>query len=391
MFTLQGDNITFTLEALLTISAVGLTSVVFLTIIIILLLCILNKRCKHSTAPTHNQLWTHKTLESSSSSDIQLGKVTSTFGNYNNYDKDEDPCHNEETSTTLRTEEQAAKGVENVGLYSMKTFTKPELSKADIPKPVLIPVQPVLNVAESLENMEAAAESDTKEDDSFVDEDDSFIDDSEGENCYMNVQGPQAYDNAVVNKESVTAVDYVEEADSEEEEPTTPTAKIDPPPNISEAKYDEVTIGVQPPQPYEYAVVKKKKSYSNKNGGDKSEKQDDGGTTPAANSGPPGNLPAAKYDDIKMNRKIRKPRNIEDVEEIYDVVVDQLSTRKESVGSKITAYAMYTVPATTMSELPTTVNMSYEAGDGVEVGMNLAYLPAAAKTPKSTHSYDTIN
>ena len=56
-----------------------------------------------------------------------------------------------------------------------------------------------------------------------------------------------------------------------------------------------------------------------------------------------------EYDVIAMNRRIKKPRNIENVEEIYDVVVNQLATGKDS-SSKI--QHLPTVPSSTVHARP---------------------------------------
>ena len=70
------------------------------------------------------------------------------------------------------------------------------------------------------------------------------------------------------------------------------------------------------------------------------------------------NVECGEYDVIAMNRRIKKPRNIGDVEEIYDVVVNQLATGKDSSSkiqhlptlpsSTVHAHAVTTVPKSTV-------------------------------------------
>ena len=73
------------------------------------------------------------------------------------------------------------------------------------------------------------------------------------------------------------------------------------------------------------------------------------------------NVECGEYDEIAMNRRIKKPRNIGNVEEIYDVVVNQLATGKNS-SSKIQclptlaslavhAHAVTTVPKSTVQHV----------------------------------------
>ena len=59
-----------------------------------------------------------------------------------------------------------------------------------------------------------------------------------------------------------------------------------------------------------------------------------------------------KYATVAMNRKTKKPSNVKAVEGIYDVVVNQLATRKASSSTlpHVEPYAVCTLPA--LSEVP---------------------------------------
>ena len=95
------------------------------------------------------------------------------------------------------------------------------------------------------------------------------------------------------------------------------------------------------------------------------------------------------YDTV-LNHRIKKPRDIEDVEVIYDVVVNQLSTRKESVSKvsppqpPVDAYAMCTIRP--ISELPISTSEPYET---LPVSTNEAYEPHEA-AEWECRAYDSV-
>ena len=99
-----------------------------------------------------------------------------------------------------------------------------------------------------------------------------------------------------------------------------------------------------------------------------------------------------EYDDIvSSDRRIKKPRNIEDVEEIYDVVVNQLATRKDSTSTptpRVKAYAVYTVPAP--YEVPISTNEAYAPSENVPVLTNAAY-KTCEEVKSEGHAYDSVN
>ena len=88
------------------------------------------------------------------------------------------------------------------------------------------------------------------------------------------------------------------------------------------------------------------------------------------------------YDDISMHRKIKKPKNIDDVEEIYDIVVNQLASRKDSVVSRPMPY---TLPVTTPVCVGT--NEAYEVREEVHVCTNEAYTATEDTTCDDSASY----
>ena len=68
---------------------------------------------------------------------------------------------------------------------------------------------------------------------------------------------------------------------------------------------------------------------------------------PAAVTKTPQEEKFPKYATVAMNRKTKKPRNVKPVEGIYDVVVNQLATRKASSSTPphVEPYAVCTLPA----------------------------------------------
>ena len=68
---------------------------------------------------------------------------------------------------------------------------------------------------------------------------------------------------------------------------------------------------------------------------------------PAAVTKTPQEEKFPEYATVAMNRKTKKPRNVKAVEGIYDVVVNQLATRKasSSTPSRVEPYAVCTLPA----------------------------------------------
>jgi hypothetical protein len=101
---------------------------------------------------------------------------------------------------------------------------------------------------------------------------------------------------------------------------------------------------------------------------------------------------SGEYDDIVLSdRRIKKPRNVEEVEEIYDVVVNQLATRKDSTStliSRVKAYAVVTVPAP--YELPVPTNEAYALSENVPVSTNEAYA-LSENVPVSTNEAYATN
>ena len=73
---------------------------------------------------------------------------------------------------------------------------------------------------------------------------------------------------------------------------------------------------------------------------------------PAAVTKTPQEGKIPEYATVAMNRKTKKPRNVKAVEGIYDVVVNQLATRKasSSTPSHVEPYAVCTLPA--LSKVP---------------------------------------
>ena len=73
---------------------------------------------------------------------------------------------------------------------------------------------------------------------------------------------------------------------------------------------------------------------------------------PAAVTETPQEEKFPEYATVAMNRKTKKPRNVKAVEGMYDVVVNQLATRKasSSTPSHVEPYAVCTLPA--LSKVP---------------------------------------
>ena len=73
---------------------------------------------------------------------------------------------------------------------------------------------------------------------------------------------------------------------------------------------------------------------------------------PAAVTETPQEEKFPEYATVAMNRKTKKPRNVKVVEEINDVVVNQLATRKalSSIPSRVEPYAVCTLPV--LSKVP---------------------------------------
>ena len=110
----------------------------------------------------------------------------------------------------------------------------------------------------------------------------------------------------------------------------------------------------------------------------KSENDDTMTQPPQQSAAVDATVPGSGEDDdiVLSDRRIKKPRNIEEVEEIYDVVVNQLATRKDSTStliSRVKAYAVVTVPAP--YELPVPTNEAYAPNEYVPVSTNEAYAP----------------
>ena len=89
------------------------------------------------------------------------------------------------------------------------------------------------------------------------------------------------------------------------------------------------------------------------------------------------------YDDVY--RRIKKPKNIDDVEEIYDIVVNQLASRKDSVVSRPMPYAVCTLPVTIPVCIDT--NEAYEVREEVHVCTNEAYTATEDTTCDDSASY----
>ena len=122
-----------------------------------------------------------------------------------------------------------------------------------------------------------------------------------------------------------------------------------------------------------HSLRRKKRAEEETNSEEETESEEEEGTATSATgedsatAAPQG----GEYDDIVTNRRLKKPRNIDDVEEIYDVVVNQLATRKDSTAGRIKAYAVYTVPAP--SVVPISLNEAYTPNESVPLSTNEAY------------------
>ena len=94
----------------------------------------------------------------------------------------------------------------------------------------------------------------------------------------------------------------------------------------------------------------------------------------------------SEYDYIESSqRRIKKPKNIKDVEEMYDVVVNQLATRKNSETSS--SIQPYSVPAP--YEVAISSSKGYAASESVPVTKNEAYGASEGGKIKG-HTYDTF-
>ena len=94
----------------------------------------------------------------------------------------------------------------------------------------------------------------------------------------------------------------------------------------------------------------------------------------------------SEYDYIESShRRIKKPKNIKDVEEVYDVVVNQLATRKNSETSS--SIQPYSVPAP--YEVAMSSNKAYALTESVPVIKNEAYGASEGGKIKG-HTYDTF-
>ena len=94
----------------------------------------------------------------------------------------------------------------------------------------------------------------------------------------------------------------------------------------------------------------------------------------------------SEYDYIEsLHRRIKKPKNIKDVEEMYDVVVNQLATRKNSETSS--SIQPYSVPAP--YEVAMSNNKAYALSESVPVSKNEAYGASEGGKIKG-NTYDTV-
>ena len=384
-----GDNLMFTAMSLVTVSGEAFLLILCLVIIIVLGICLVRAprhRPKH--AESYNNLWVH----------MRNNYGGLAFGMSDMEPRDDDEDEEDSSPNTqppdkcLSTSRQA----ENIDSFVLPGLTfasaRSEEEKEEERQVVENMVFPALTFA-----------STTKEEDKRQDGDGGVLDQVSVEVEEQEEPGKEGFlgDDVTGQTTMVSAdsSDYCEEEEEEEEDEE----------QVTEMEEKDVSVAFQqnPPTTYPkkqndlshieeiYAEVSRHTPREKVKASDSDERSEE----EATGLQPPQVVvpqTGAEYDDVVLNRRIKKPKNIEDVEEIYDVVVNQLTTRKDSTSTASShskalhskAYAVYTIPAA--YEFPISTNKAYAPSDNVTVSTNEAYKPFDA-VKRECHTYDSVN
>ena len=380
-----GDNLMFTTMSLVTVSG---EAFLCLVIIIVLGICLVRAprhRPKH--AESYNNLWVHTRNN--------YGGLAFGMSDMEPRDDDEDEEDSSPNTQPPDKNLSTSRQAENVDSFVLPGLTfasaRSEEEKEEERQVVENMVFPALTFA-----------STTKEEDKRQDGDGGVLDQVSVEVEEQEEPGKEGFlgYTGQTTMESADSSDFCEEEEEEEEEDEEQVAEAEE--NEVGAAFQQNSSTTYPKKQNDlshieeiYAEVSRHTPREKVKASDSNERSEE----EATGIQPPQVVvpqTGAEYDDVVLNRRIKKPKNIEDVEEIYDVVVNQLTMRKDSTSTASShskalhskAYAVYTIPAA--YEFPISTNKAYAPSDNVTVSTNEAYKPFDA-VKRECHAYDSVN